>query len=241
MQRALVYASFVALVIIIVVSPSSNAFLGDAGHEVSSRGALSKALSADPRAGVTHVESIRPAPARVEPHGPGASFIARSGESVFDLRIPAIGLNEVVYQGTDQAQLAKGPGHYPSCDSGFAPPYCAPFDEVWPGQRGRVVIGGHRTLAGADVFRLGELRAGQRIQVSTRWGDFTYAITSKSIVAASDRTIIVPDVTERELVLVTCHPKYSAAQRLIVFAKLTRATEPQGSQPSAMRSIRAVL
>jgi LPXTG-site transpeptidase (sortase) family protein len=176
-------------------------------------------------------------PLRVKPHGPGSGFDPQRGDPAFVLRIPAIGLDEVVYQGADQAQLAKGPGHYPSCWSGFTPPYCNEFDEVWPGESGRVVVGGHRTLEKADFLRLGELREGHRIYVETRWGNFTYTIIGTSIVVPNDRSVIVPGITERELVLVTCHPKYSAAQRLIVFTQLTRATEASSSTGSRRTQI----
>ncbi|MQA99817.1 MAG: sortase [Actinobacteria bacterium] len=154
------------------------------------------------------------------PHGPPRSFRPGPGEPVFRLSIPAIGLHELVRHGADAPQLARGPGHYPSCGRGFAPPYCSDFKDIWPGERGRVVVGGHRTLAHADFFRLGELRRGDRVVVRAAWGRFIYRVSRLEVVLPSDRTIIVPPSERRELALVTCHPKFSAARRLIVHARL---------------------
>jgi LPXTG-site transpeptidase (sortase) family protein len=240
-RRAFVCASFVVLIIGLGGLPS-EAFVPVRNSEVlrSLTVRASDRISPNAWVGKVSVRSLQPVPPSVRPRGPNADWQPRPGERAFDLRIPSIGIDEVVYQGADLAQLAKGPGHYPACSSGFAPPYCAPFDEVWPGQRGRVVIGGHRTLAHADFFRIGELRQGRRIYVSTPWGNFTYAVTSTTIVSPYDRTIIVPGITERQLVLVSCHPKYSSAQRLLVFARLKRATAPDESRAPATRTLRAL-
>lgn len=173
---------------------------------------------------VRTVEPVR----HIRPQGPPSSFDPAPGEAAFRLRIPAIGLNKVVVEGTNQSQLAAGPGHYPGCGDAFSPPYCDPYGEVWPGDRGRMLIGAHRTMAGADFFRLGELEPRDRVRVETAWGTFDYVIDRQAIVAASDMSVVVPPGTARELVLVTCHPKYSSAQRLLYFAHLDRAVETKG-------------
>ena len=166
---------------------------------------------------------------RIRPQGPPTSFDPGPGGAVFRLRIPAIDLNEVVVEGTDQVQLAAGPGHYPGCGGAFSAPYCDPYGEVWPGERGRMLIAAHRTMAGADFFRLGELGPRDRIRVETSWGTFDYVIDRQAIVAAMDMSIVVPQGRTRELVLVTCHPKDSSAQRLLYFAHLERAVETKGT------------
>jgi LPXTG-site transpeptidase (sortase) family protein len=166
----------------------------------------------------------------ITPHGPPRSFRPAPGDPVFRLLIPAIGLDKVVRHGTDAAQLDRGPGHYPSCGQGFAPPYCSDFREIWPGERGRVVVGGHRSLGHADFFRLGELRRGDRVVVRAAWGRFVYRVSVLEVVLPSDRTIIVPPANRRELALVTCHPKFSSARRLIVHARLDESSG--GSRPA---------
>jgi len=128
-----------------------------------------------------------------------------SGEPLGRLRMPSIGVSTVFVQGTDAGSLRSGPGHYPG----------TPL----PGARGTVAIAGHRTTYGAPFRRVDGLRRGDRNRVDMPYGRFTYAV---------ERTQIVPPtalwVTRRvghdRLVLTACHPLYSAAQRIVVFARL---------------------
>lgn len=53
------------------------------------------------------------------------------GDAIGLIEIPAIGFREYVVEGTDTANLRKGPGHYP--------------ETPLPGQRGTAAIAGHRT------------------------------------------------------------------------------------------------
>jgi sortase A len=127
------------------------------------------------------------------------------GDPVGRLRVPAIGLSTVVVQGTDAGDLRAGPGHY--------------LHTALPGQRGTVAIAGHRTTYGAPFRHIDELRRGDRIELAMPYGRFTYRV---------ERTRIVPptavDVVDRvaydRLVLTACHPLYSAAERIAVFARL---------------------
>jgi sortase A len=122
--------------------------------------------------------------------------------------MPAIGVSEVVVEGTGTGDLRKGPGHYPA----------TPL----PGQHGTVGIAGHRTTYGAPFHDVDDLRKGDRIELAMPYGRFTYRV---------ERTRIVPptatEVTDRvgydRLILSACHPLYSAAQRIVVFARLERA------------------
>lgn len=165
-------------------------------------------------------QSSRRSVATSRPRGPRPGFSPRPGERVFRLSIPSIGVREWVVQGTDASQLAGGPGHYPDCGPDFSLPFCSRYEEVWPGERGRVIVGGHRTLATRPFFDLGEVRRGDRVVIRSAWGNFVYVVRERALVAATDNSVIDPDVRQRELVLVACHPKYSSAQRLLVFAEL---------------------
>jgi LPXTG-site transpeptidase (sortase) family protein len=142
------------------------------------------------------------------------------GQKVFRLAIPRISLKQAVVEGATAEVLAQGVTHYPSCGPGFPPPYCSPFEEVWPGEKGRVIIAGHRTISPRPFFALDKLRRGDEIFTITRWGTFRYLVTAKRVVAPGDRTVIVDGVRGRQLALVTCHPKFSASRRLIVYARL---------------------
>jgi sortase A len=171
------------------------------------------------RAGPSPLE--RKALARLPDHRRRLRFAARAalrsahkGDPVGRLRADAIGLDEVVVQGTDAATLRKGPGHYPG----------SPL----PGARGTVAIAGHRTTYGAPFRDVDELRRGDRIELRMPYGRFSYRVERTRIVAPT--AIWVTDrVPYDRLVLTACHPLYSAAQRIVVFARLERAVPSFGS------------
>lgn len=153
--------------------------------------------------------------------GPPKGFEPGPGVPVFRMRIPSIDLNKMVVEGVGTDELRSGPGHYPKCRPGFDAPLCTPFEEVWPGEKGRVIVSGHRTTYGQPFWDLDKLKKGDEIEVETKWGDFVYLVTDLEIVPAGSRAIIVQS-DRAELVLTTCHPKFSAAERLIVFASMER-------------------
>jgi LPXTG-site transpeptidase (sortase) family protein len=157
-------------------------------------------------------------PPRAAPRG----YRPRGGSRVFHLAIPRLRLSEPVREGAGSGVLGRGLGHYPACRPGFPPPYCAPFPAVWPGEKGRTIVGGHRSISPSPFARLGRLRPGDRIEVRAPWGQFLYRVHHLSIVEPWDRTIIVPGIDRHELVLVTCHPPGSARKRLLVFARLAQ-------------------
>jgi sortase A len=128
------------------------------------------------------------------------------GDAIGKIEIPSIGVSKYVVEGTDADSLRKGPGHYP--------------DTPLPGQHGTSAIAGHRTTYGAPFRKLNEVHKGDRITLEMPYGTFVYRV---------ERTLIVDDsalwVTRRvnhdRLVLTACHPLYSAAQRIVAFARLT--------------------
>jgi sortase A len=134
------------------------------------------------------------------------------GDPLGRIRIPRIGVSAVFVEGTATGDLRSGPGHYPG----------TPI----PGEHGTVGIAGHRTTYGAWFRRINELKPGDAIDITMGYGRFTYRV---------QRTRIVPPtavwVTDRvsydRLVLSACHPLYSAAKRIVVFARLVSVT-PRG-------------
>ncbi|MDA0181062.1 class E sortase [Solirubrobacter phytolaccae] len=135
------------------------------------------------------------------------------GDAVGRLRIERIGLSSVVLEGTNADDLRRGPGHYPST--------------ALPGQRGTVAIAGHRTTYGAPFRKIDKVRTGDDIVVTMPYGRFTYRVERTRIVKPTD-VWVVDDRSYDRLVLTACHPLYSAAQRIVVFARLVRS-EPRGS------------
>jgi len=132
---------------------------------------------------------------------------AQAGDPIGRIAIPAIGANFVVVQGTDTASLRKGPGHYPST--------------TFPGLPGTVAIAGHRTTYLAPFRHVDDLEHGDRIVLTMPYGRFAYRVQRTQIVDP-DALWVTRDVGYQRLVLSACHPLYSAAQRIIVFARLER-------------------
>ena len=157
--------------------------------------------------------------------GPPASYQPSSGDPVFALTIPKINVQDIVVQGVDAEELKKGPGHYPDCRGEFDKPLCTTTEEVWPGEEGRVILSGHRTTYGAPFSRLDELEPGDEIITDPQWGRVVYEVTKIEIVSpnAGDIAVPQPGAGKAEIVLTTCHPEFSASQRLIVFGEMVTA------------------
>ena len=129
------------------------------------------------------------------------------GDAIGRIEIPAIGVKDYVVEGTDLDNLRKGPGHYP--------------DTPLPGDRGTVAIAGHRTTYGAPFRSIDDLHRGQEIAVDMPYGRYVYRVERTKIVEPTDLSVI-DRVRHDRLVLTACHPLYSAAQRVVVFARATR-------------------
>lgn len=139
------------------------------------------------------------------------------GNALMVLRIPQIGLRQVVLEGVSTADLKRGPGHYPGT--------------ALPGQLGNVAVAGHRVTYGGPFRHLDRLQPGAEIDIDTRERTYVYRVRSAHDVTPSDVgvTFAVPEqpakpATQRLLTLTTCTPPYSAARRLIVLAELSRVS-----------------
>ena len=138
----------------------------------------------------------------------GAAFAAmwfeRDGERIVN--------DDVLYvvNGSTLELLKSGPGHYPLSDR--------------PGGEGNLAIAGHRTTYGAPFWSVNELTEGDTIHVMDRQGrEWTYAYREQRIVAPTDVWVVGQDPLgdgAPTITLTTCHPRGSAAQRLIVFGEL---------------------
>ena len=151
------------------------------------------------------------------------------GEGIAVLRIPRLDADyaKVVVEGTSVEDLKKGPGRL--------------VESGQPGEPGNLVISGHRTTYGAPFADLGELQPGDAVVVETRDTWFTYRVTGTEIVAptAVEVTLPVPrqpgvEPTESLLTLTTCHPKYSAQQRMIVYSALEQELAKADGEPPAL-------
>ena len=160
----------------------------------------------------------RVAPTSPNPVGP--SLISASinvsnppeGSVIGHLQIPAIGVDQYVVEGTTEADLSKGPGHYVGTSV--------------PGQAGNVAIAGHRTTYGAPFNNLGNLKIGDPIFLTTDSGERLTYIESRVPIAVSPQDVSVLNaVNDNRLTLTTCNPRFSDTQRLVAVALLSK---PQG-------------
>ena len=133
------------------------------------------------------------------------------GDAIGEIILPSLDERYYVVEGTDTGNLRKGPGHYPK----------TPL----PGERGTVAIAGHRTTYGAPFRDIDQLKRGQEIILSMPYGRFVYRVQKTQIVDDSALWITDPVGYDR-LVLSACHPLYSAAQRIVAFARLEKRLPP---------------
>ena len=140
------------------------------------------------------------------------------GDPIGDIRIPAIGINQVVVEGTNTPDLRKGPGHY--------------IGTPLPGQGGNASIAGHRTTYGHPFYNLDSVKVGDPIVLTTLQGIFVYDATKSWVVSPSD-TDVIKNVFADILTLTTCNPRFSASTRLVVQAKLAHSQLFPNSVPVA--------
>ena len=132
---------------------------------------------------------------------------AKPGSALGRIRVPELGLNMVFVAGTDTASLRKGPG----------------WDQrtFLPGQGELVYIAGHRTTYGAPFGHIDKLKPGNLVELSLPYGRFVYRVTRSVIVPANDVARLVSHGKE-EVALQACHPRFSASERYIVYARPVR-------------------
>ncbi len=132
---------------------------------------------------------------------------AANGSAVGRIVIPRIGASFVIVKGTSTDDLKSGPGVY--------------SDTRFPGIDGTTAIAGHRTTYLAPFRRINELRRGDQILIDMPYAHFTYTVSSQRVVEPTDVAAAVSEVGFTRLVLSACTPLFSAAKRLLVFARLT--------------------
>jgi sortase A len=141
------------------------------------------------------------------------------GDAIAHIVIPKANVDKIVVEGVGVEDLKKGPGHYPGTPM--------------PGEPGNAAIAGHRTTYGAPFYDISNLEVGDPIMVTTGVGEFRYEVIDTQIVSPEAVEVLNP-TDDNRLTLTTCNPRYSAAERLIVSARLVTAPvtpppPPEGS------------
>ena len=164
-------------------------------------------------------------PTMVEQSTAAISRVTRAseGDVIGRIMAPSIGLDKFIVEGAAATELRAAIGRYRGT--------------AFLGDKGNVALAGHRTTYGAPFGRIGELLPGDKINVLTPVGTAIYevmdpVVASKlwagtvreisgghAIVGPSDEFVLA-DVGDNRLTLTACHPKFSAAERIIVVAQL---------------------
>jgi sortase A len=139
---------------------------------------------------------------------------SHSGNPVGRILIPRLGASFVVVDGTNTSDLERGPGVY--------------AETSFPGSNGTTAIAGHRTTFLAPFRHIDELRKGDQIELKMPYALLTYSVLGSRVVAPTDVGAAVANVGYSRLVLSACTPLFSAAKRILVFARLARET-PRGA------------
>ena len=123
------------------------------------------------------------------------------------LTILSANINHYVVFGATLNKLEYGPGYI--------------LGTSLPGSGGNFAIAGHRTTYGAPFGNLDKTEVGDTILFQTNTNQYEYVITEVKIVSPDD-TYVLGNFGDDRITLSTCHPKFSARQRLVVVGELKR-------------------
>lgn len=154
------------------------------------------------------------------------------GEAFAIVRIPRFGAGYArpVLQGTDHDTLTKGMGHY----AGTA----------FPGQIGNFALAGHRTTYGRPLHNIDLLQKGDIIVVETKASYIVYSV-DRHVIVTPDHVEVIAPVPERPgvrpkqgwMTMTACHPKFSARERYVLFARLMKSIPRSSGLPAAFMAV----
>jgi sortase A len=122
------------------------------------------------------------------------------------LALPTIGVSEQLHEGVTLTAIDRGPSHWPGT--------------AMPGQLGNVVVAGHRVTHSKPFHNLDLLAPGDPLVFTMNDGTtWTYELTGTEIVTP-DAMHIVDQHPDYTATLFACHPKGSAAQRIVAHFRL---------------------
>jgi sortase A len=174
----------------------------------------------------------------------------RTGQGIANLYIPRLGRDYAwtIVQGTGASSLEKGPGHY--------------VGSALPGQIGNFAVAGHRVGKGEPFLNLNLLQPGDAVIVQTETAWYVYrvkgnrttgnlaadnadGIPGRQVVLPSDGQVVDPvpnrpgaRATEALMTMTTCHPKFTATHRMIVYAALAmQVPSTANGRPAAIRAL----
>src|ERR671926_538905 len=97
---------------------------------------------------------------------------SKPGEAIGRIRVPRMGVNMILVNGTDHDTLKKGPGR--------------DLRTFMPGENRLIYIAGHRTTYLAPFSHIDSLRKGDKVTLDVPYGSFVYHVTGSRVVRAND-------------------------------------------------------
>jgi len=123
------------------------------------------------------------------------------------LTILSANINHYVVFGATNKKLEYGPGYI--------------LGTSLPGSGGNFAIAGHRTTYGAPFGDLDRVQVGETIIFQTNTNQYKYQVIDVKIVSPEDNYVL-ENYGDDRITLTTCHPKFSAKQRLVVIGQLEK-------------------
>lgn len=121
------------------------------------------------------------------------------------IEIPRIGLSHPLYDGITLTVIDHGPGHWPGT--------------ARPCERGNAVFPGHRVTHSRPFYDLDRVQPGDQVVITVPGRMCVYEATGTQIVQPTDLWV-TDQKPEATLTLIACHPKHSAAQRIVLTGRL---------------------
>jgi sortase A len=176
------------------------------------------------------------------------------GTGIANLYMPRLGqdFHFTIVQGSSvptDAQLEKGPAHYKGT--------------ALPGQLGNFALAGHRVGKGEPFLNVDKLQPGDPVIVETKTFWYVYRVKGQQnglseddsdgvpgrvIVSSSDGNVLLPvpdhpgaTPTERLLTMTTCHPKFTAQKRMVIFAALASKVPVEAKSGDAVLTMPAAI
>ena len=128
---------------------------------------------------------------------------SKRGQAIGRIKVPRLGLDMILVNGTDHDSLQKGPGR--------------DLRTFMPGQGQLIYIAGHRTTYLAPFSHIDSMRPGDRVTLEVPYGTFVYRVTKHRIVRSNDLSVLQSHGRE-QVILQACHPRFFATHRYLVYA-----------------------
>jgi sortase A len=138
---------------------------------------------------------------------------SKRGEAIGRIKVPRLGLNMILVNGTDHDSLVKGPGR--------------DLRTYMPGQGQLIYIAGHRTTYLAPFSHIDALRRGDRVTLELPYATFVYQVVRHRIVPSNDLSVLQSHGHE-VVILQACHPRFFATHRYLAYAVPVRVVPRVG-------------